>query len=127
MSWMILENDNSRAHLLDLSHRFDSKYCHNLIGFLSSYCIVVEMSFSTLAWDNFAFNFPNTTAVISNSTRTIPATANKTTTTTATVVLNYYYCEREATFQLIIAKCKLIIASIICSFILLQYSRYKYS
>ena len=123
MSQMILENDNSRAHLLDLSYRFDSKYCHNLIGFQSSYCIVVEMNFSTSFLDNFVFNFPNTTAVISSNTRTIPATANK---TAATVVLNYQR-EREATLQLIIAKYKLIIVSIFCSFILLQYNRYKCS
>ena len=86
MSLMISENDNSKAHLLDLSHQFDSKYCHNLIDFLSSYCIVAEMNFSTSVWDNYVFNFPNTTAVISKNTRTIPATANK---TAATVVLNY--------------------------------------
>ena len=37
------------------------------------------------AWDNFAFNLPNITYVISNKTRAIPAAAaaaSKTTTTT---------------------------------------------
>lgn len=45
------------------------------------------------AWDNFAFNLPNITYVISNKTRAIPAAAaSKITTTTtkaATFVLNY--------------------------------------